>query len=101
MSRTRRGEKAPGYDYWTKRPGNKGGAPPGKFTKKMTHKAERKINMPAYEQTEHDYSDDRLGGDERLFGLQPVKLKDRVLNNEVEDVEFDMKYLTDPGARNV
>lgn len=41
MSRTKKGSKAPGQEYWTPRPGNKYGAHPGKFTKRKTHKAER------------------------------------------------------------
>jgi hypothetical protein len=41
MSRTKKGGKAPGFEYWTKRPGNHWGAVPGPFTKRRTHKAER------------------------------------------------------------
>lgn len=42
MSRSRKGTKAPGYEYWSSRPiSNRGGATPGHFTKKRTHKAER------------------------------------------------------------
>lgn len=41
MSRSRKSQKGPGYEYWGKRPGNKGGGIPGKETKKRTHKAER------------------------------------------------------------
>lgn len=41
MSRTTRGGKSPGYEFWTKRPGNRYGASPGSFTKKTTHRAER------------------------------------------------------------
>jgi hypothetical protein len=45
MSRTVKKQKAPGYEYWTARPGNKcGGYPLGKFTKRQTHKAERQQN---------------------------------------------------------
>ena len=43
MSRTKKGSKAPGYDYWTARPGNKGGGIPGADTKKQTHRTERRI----------------------------------------------------------
>jgi len=43
MSRTKKGKKAIGYEYWSKRPGsNKCGAVPGKETKKRTHRSERK-----------------------------------------------------------
>lgn len=40
MSRTRKGTKTPGYEYWGKRPG--GAMPPGRISKKITHKAERR-----------------------------------------------------------
>lgn len=43
MSRTKRGEKGPGYDYWGRRPlsGNCGYGP---FVKHVTHRKERRIN---------------------------------------------------------
>ena len=41
MSRTKRGSKAPGFEYWGKRPGNKHGQTPGELSKKFTHKKER------------------------------------------------------------
>lgn len=41
MSRTKKGSKSPGEEYWTKRPGNKWGQTPGSFAKKRTHKMER------------------------------------------------------------
>lgn len=45
MSRTIKGAKAPGWEYWSARPFNKNGGPlsrrGGKFHKKRTHKAER------------------------------------------------------------
>lgn len=42
MSRTRKGKKGPGSEYWGKRPlSNKHGASPGKATKKLTHRLER------------------------------------------------------------
>lgn len=45
MSRTIKGSKSPGYDYWTARPGNKHGISGyGKDVKKSTHKAERQQN---------------------------------------------------------
>jgi hypothetical protein len=46
MSRTKKGSKGPGYEYWTARPGNKQGGRPCKFTKKQTHKAERRLGKP-------------------------------------------------------
>ncbi len=41
MSRTVKGGKGCGYEYWSSRPYNKSGSQPGKYTKKRTHKAER------------------------------------------------------------
>ena len=48
MSRSRHNKsgKAPDTDYWQRRPGNKGGACPGKYggkeTKTRTHRIERR-----------------------------------------------------------
>lgn len=39
MSRTRKGSKGPGYEYWGRRPTK--GRDPGKTTKKTTHRMER------------------------------------------------------------
>lgn len=39
MSRTKKGSKAPGYEYWSKRPMR--GSNPGSWAKKVTHKIER------------------------------------------------------------
>jgi hypothetical protein len=42
MSRTKKGSKGPGYEYWGKRPVSRNhGAVPGKFSKKRTAKLER------------------------------------------------------------
>ena len=42
MSRTKKGAKGPGYEYWSKRPC--AGDSPGRITKKITHKKERMSN---------------------------------------------------------
>lgn len=42
MSRTRKGAKASGFEYWTARPGNRCGGTVGKSTKTATHRAERR-----------------------------------------------------------
>lgn len=35
--------KPPGYQYWSARPGsNRWGCPPGRFSKRLTHRAERR-----------------------------------------------------------
>ena len=53
MSRTKKGKKAIGYEYWSKRPAsNKGGATPSKYTKKRTHKLERIENKKKTEERE-------------------------------------------------
>lgn len=41
MSRTNRGDKGPGYDYWSRRHPSNGIAGYGKPIKKQTHKYER------------------------------------------------------------
>lgn len=44
MSRTIKGSKAPGYEYWSARPLNKHGGCVGKFTKTQTCRIERRNN---------------------------------------------------------
>lgn len=41
MSRTRKGKKGPGYEYWSARPGNYNNSP-GAGVKRRTHRAERR-----------------------------------------------------------
>jgi len=41
MSKTIRGEKGAGYEYWSNRPGNKYGGRVGSTSKRITHKLER------------------------------------------------------------
>jgi hypothetical protein len=44
VSRSIKGKKGIGYEYWSKRPlSNKHGAVPGKETKVTTHKLERRV----------------------------------------------------------
>ena len=42
MSRTIKGSKAPGFEYWSRRPHNKFGGAVGPYGKKRTHKTERR-----------------------------------------------------------
>ncbi len=42
MSRTRKGSKGPGHEYWGRRP-SKGCTDPGRETKTITHRQERRI----------------------------------------------------------
>lgn len=45
MSRSKKEQRPPGYEYWSKRPcSNAHGAEPGRFTKRRTHKLERVQN---------------------------------------------------------
>lgn len=39
MSRTKKGSKPPGYDYWSARPHSQ--SPAGRITKTLTHRSER------------------------------------------------------------
>lgn len=42
MSRSKAHKKAPGYEFWSKRPvSNRWGCPPGKYSKQLTHRLER------------------------------------------------------------
>lgn len=42
MSRTKKKRKAPGYEYWSRRPGSRNhGSEPGRHSKKLTHRLER------------------------------------------------------------
>lgn len=41
MTRTIKGSKGPGFEYWSPRPGNKHGAIVGKAQKVQTHRTER------------------------------------------------------------
>jgi hypothetical protein len=47
VSRSTKKQKSAGYEYWSARPGNVHGGIVGKFTKRLTHRAERKINKDA------------------------------------------------------
>lgn len=60
MSKTRRGSKGPGYEYWSGRPFHMD--PPGKFSKRRTHKAER---QQAEADIQLGLSDRELQQDER------------------------------------
>lgn len=41
MARTNHGGKDPSFEHWSRRPFNRCGQLPGKFSKRRTHKAER------------------------------------------------------------
>lgn len=47
MSRTKKGRKGLGYEYWSARPGNRHGGPANKFTKRLTHRIERQQGKKA------------------------------------------------------
>ncbi len=44
MSRTRKGSKGPGYDFWSRRHGNNGCQGYGSVAKQITHRIERMLN---------------------------------------------------------
>jgi len=41
MSRTKKGAKGPGYEYWSRRPAKMKYPSPGRETKAITHRQER------------------------------------------------------------
>lgn len=56
MSRSRKGDKGCGFEYWSKRPGTKKtGGSPGKFSKKYTHRLERIEGKKESEENEMEY----------------------------------------------
>ncbi len=42
MSKTKKGAKGPGFEYWGKRGGKRHGMEPGPYSKDQTHRAERR-----------------------------------------------------------
>lgn len=56
MSRTKKGSKRPGHEYWSKRPGsNDHGSVTGEFSKNRTHRLERLEAKKAVKNRELDY----------------------------------------------
>lgn len=55
MSRTKKGAKGAGYEYWSKRPNSV--SPPGRKSKKITHKKERAQNKDI---TKRELKDDKF-----------------------------------------
>jgi hypothetical protein len=56
MSRTSKGGKGGGYEYWTARPFNRGGSRPGAYSKRRTHRAERQQGKQEAEQQQKDHA---------------------------------------------
>ena len=74
MSRTQRGSKPAGYEYWSKRPGNKSGnlLGPGSLAKKLTHSRERlRGNKLQYAGAEEDAELFLCGGQGELYDSNP------------------------------
>lgn len=44
MSRTKKGGKGPGFEYWSRRPAKVADPEPGRETKKITHRQERAVS---------------------------------------------------------
>lgn len=59
MSRSVTGGKAPGFEYWTSRPGNRCGASPGAETKRRTHRAERRDGKQEAQRQQHESGRER------------------------------------------
>lgn len=55
MSRTKKGSKGAGYEYWSKRPYS--GSSPGKITKKLTHSKERSDEKKLIRKEKKDLDD--------------------------------------------
>jgi hypothetical protein len=58
MSRSVKGAKGPGYEYWGSRL-PKHGMAPGRWTKKRTHRHERRVNKRVVEDNANDLHPDR------------------------------------------
>lgn len=60
MSRTRKGQKGPGYEYWSRRPGNFDGPKPGKKAKTVTHRLERAANKRTVQREQKELGNEGL-----------------------------------------
>lgn len=56
MSRTYRAEKGCGYEYWGRRPCKGMWSFPGKFTKRWTHRKERRLGKELIYEESRSYS---------------------------------------------
>lgn len=54
MSRTKKGSKGPGYEFWSRRPSKFKFPSPGKDTKKNTHRMERKAGKQESQDGQRD-----------------------------------------------
>lgn len=89
MSRTHRGKKPPGYDYWSRRPGNGGH---GKDAKDLTHSKERMLDkkierdseINPYEDCDDDWSDQELK-------KQGVVVQDSLERMEIDQLREECK----------
>lgn len=57
MSRTERGSKPSGYEYWSARPLNKGGGCVGVFTKTLTSRIERRNSKALVKDELEEYTE--------------------------------------------
>jgi len=72
MSRTTKHHRPPGYEYWSRRPfANRGGAEPGRITKTLTNRKERRIAQreldKTVEETKVATADDLVGLKRRMM----------------------------------
>lgn len=66
MSRTKKGSKGGGYEYWSKRPGP--AYPPGKWAKTVAHKIERQQNKKLRKDEDDGTPAAGVGGPDRVGG---------------------------------
>jgi hypothetical protein len=61
VTRTRKQTKAPGYEYWGRRPASS--RSPGRYTKTTTHRAERRMD---HEEIERQLAEEKKENDREL-----------------------------------
>lgn len=78
MSRTIKGSKGPGYEFWSKRPGGWGGR--GAYAKLQTHRIERQQHKKEAREA---------------CAAAPDMLMDKILDDDLSD--YDMSYYKERG----
>ena len=83
MSRSKKGAKAPGYEYWSRRP--MAGSNPGSWAKQKTHKIERQRNKP----NRRDFEPSDGGGLEPLPLVIPEVLRPALaaLDEQIDGIQ--------------
>ena len=73
MSRSRKGSKAPGYDFWSRRPNSSNGY--GKQVKKITHRIERRISDREIDELELEVDEQELDRQIADGTIKPAEIK--------------------------